>query len=1486
MNARGRRYFLLPLQLLALAFSAQAATNFPTQTPLFVNSAVPPLNMLVVERDHKLYAPAYNDAADLDGDGVLDIYYKPAVIDYTGYFDSGKCYSYDTANGYFVPQEPGTAIAGTPTTGTPKKCGTGNSDAPWSGDFLNYLTTSRMDALRKVLYGGYRSTDTATSTVLARGNVPADAHSWGKEYRSNTRDGYNISDYAPISTPSDGAGSYALFANTTYNNQPSLRVIPSTTDIRIWGWVSRESVQGQDTATTTAFRDVGLSGTTPSGTLTSASGRNVYSFNVRVQACVSGLLESNCKAYPNGQYKPTGLLHDYGEGNQMYFGLLTGTYNDNLQGGVLRKAISSFANEVDANTGIFGVASTSGRTTTYTKQGIIATLDGIQYSQDNACSGWGSPGNDLANGKCYNYGNPLAEMSYEVLRYFSGATTPTSGYAAGSVDSGLGLPSVTSWSNPYSTYPSCSKPFQTLLSDVNPSYDSDLPDSAFTATSVPETLTDFSVRSLGQTIWNNEVGGSRSINIGEVAGSTSDYAPTAKAVNGFGLFRGLPDEPTRQGTYNIASVAYYGNKTALTTSGQRLKTFAVALSSTQPRIQMTTSRGTLTLVPFGKVTSQGSTYQATEQITGFYVDTMANLSGMPVDSTKNNGRPLISFRVVYDDAAQGGDYDMDAIVLYTLAANADGTVTVTSDTQYSVSGNDSHMGYTMSGTNADGIYLEVTGGGTSSNSGSLHNPLDTPPGKLPGACVSNANACPALPGRKSNSVVVNGGSSTTRTFTPSSSSLVTNLQNPLWYAAKWGGFNYSSSSPLPVAGDWDSNKSGTPDNYFLVTNASTLKTQLSNAFNQILQSNNSVSAPAVLPYQSTSSGTATRYDTYTTSMNASYWSGDLTKSTIEVTPSSSGTATKTTTQVWKASAQLPGWGSRVIKMAAVPGAGSGLQDFTYAALARRTYGGTSLQSNLDANKVNFLKGDNSLATSTYRQRSSPLGDIINSAPALANGAQYLTSAANALESGGDYGTFKTNQAAEAPMVYVGANDGMLHGFNATTGQEAFAFVPTAVIPNLYLLAKPNYNNATASQHTYYVDGSPVIADVYFGSAWHKVLIGTLRGGGRSLFALDITDPDAIKLLWEFNGEASNAGGNTQTEPTLGYSFGTPLVSRLHTGQWAVLAGNGYNGNGGTASLLILDIATGKLLKKLDAETATQSNGLFNLKVLDVNSDGVADYVYGGDLKGNLWRFDLLNNGNLTATATVDNFTVAFGGKPLYTARSSDTNGVIQPITAPPSVVKHPSGTGFIVMFGTGSYFATEDKTSTSLQSVYGIWDKNVSTASTPNTVTSLTTLQRSNLQRQTITSESTVSGKSARVLSNTAVNWTTVSGWYLDLQSNNQALGERVVDPMTASGQTLVFNTLTPNADVCSSGVTGWAYAVDPASGGRTSFNVFDLNGDGVVNSLDSLNGTVVSGFGTIAGGTTLASNQLVTTDGISTTVNKGSQMSGRQTWRVIPQPQ
>ena len=227
-------FLLLALAVLLPSNPTHAGTI--AQTPLFIGQSAPPLILLTMGRDHKLYYEAYNDASDLNDDGVLDIRYKPA-IDYYGYFDSHKCYSY--GSGVFTPVE----------NTTNKQCS--GSTGRWSGDYLNYLTMSRMDALRRVLYGGYRSTDSTTETILERSYIPQDAHSWGKEYTSTTVDGYNISAYTPLSQPA--AGTRHLFANTTLlcpsgntdpgcssnSGLPLLRVLNDTV-FRVWEWLSIE----------------------------------------------------------------------------------------------------------------------------------------------------------------------------------------------------------------------------------------------------------------------------------------------------------------------------------------------------------------------------------------------------------------------------------------------------------------------------------------------------------------------------------------------------------------------------------------------------------------------------------------------------------------------------------------------------------------------------------------------------------------------------------------------------------------------------------------------------------------------------------------------------------------------------------------------------------------------------------------------------------------------------------------------------------------------------------------------------------------------------------------------------------------------------------------------------------------------------------------------------------------------------------------------
>lgn len=221
--------------LLAASQAVQADTNID-QVPLFVSESVPPLNMLVMGRDHKLFYEAYNDASDLNGDGVLDVGYKGYLtaanggIDYYGYFNSNVCYTY--TDGIFVPS----------SVANDKKC-----SGKWSGDFLNYLATSRMDALRKVLYGGYRvedtagSTNTPTKTVLQAAFVPQDAHTWGKEYQSLSKDGYRITDYTPLNQPSNGYRHLFAVVSLTDGGVPQLRTLTNTT-FRIWNWVSRNAL--------------------------------------------------------------------------------------------------------------------------------------------------------------------------------------------------------------------------------------------------------------------------------------------------------------------------------------------------------------------------------------------------------------------------------------------------------------------------------------------------------------------------------------------------------------------------------------------------------------------------------------------------------------------------------------------------------------------------------------------------------------------------------------------------------------------------------------------------------------------------------------------------------------------------------------------------------------------------------------------------------------------------------------------------------------------------------------------------------------------------------------------------------------------------------------------------------------------------------------------------------------------------------------------
>ncbi|WP_225835490.1 pilus assembly protein [Pseudomonas sp. MM211] len=571
------------------------------------------------------------------------------------------------------------------------------------------------------------------------------------------------------------------------------------------------------------------------------------------------------------------------------------------------------------------------------------------------------------------------------------------------------------------------------------------------------------------------------------------------------------------------------------------------------------------------------------------------------------------------------------------------------------------------------------------------------------------------------------------------------------------------------------------------------------------------------------------------------WSGDVKRFEKKFNPA---TSTIETTEVWSAKANVPAPAARRIKIAGTDN--SGLAAFNLANAGLTSYSGTTLATYLNRDpenanavdtkagaRIDYLSGDRTGEGSTYRRRSGVLGDFYSSTPAVVlNTPRYLEQFTNRLEGNTAYTDFKNAIATRTPRVYVGGNAGMLHGFNALTGVEEFAFIPSAVFPKLNKLTGTNYG------HEFYVEGSPVVADVYTGTEWRTILVGTLKAGGKSIFALDVTTPGQEKLLWQFD-DNSITGTNAVK---MGYSFSQPTIARLHTGKWAVVFGNGYESAGnssGKAALFIVDAMDGSLVRSLEVQgTGGVANGLSTPKLGDYNGDGTADYAYAGDLQGNMWRFDLLRTTRdvtapfkVTNNVPASNFRVGFSGNPLFKASADNAGNQRQTITSAPSLVAHPTGVGYLVVFGTGRFYDTGDKEGdkSMSQSVYGIWDKETlgEIASNPN-------ISRSTLQAQTITNTTTVSadGRSlqGRILSNNTVRWQATqngqggtlpaqNGWYLNLV---QADGEMVVENMSQLGRTIFFQSLLPNDDPCGDGAANWTYAINPFTGGRTTQKAFD----------------------------------------------------------------
>lgn len=556
-------------------------------------------------------------------------------------------------------------------------------------------------------------------------------------------------------------------------------------------------------------------------------------------------------------------------------------------------------------------------------------------------------------------------------------------------------------------------------------------------------------------------------------------------------------------------------------------------------------------------------------------------------------------------------------------------------------------------------------------------------------------------------------------------------------------------------------------------------------------------------------------------------------------------------------------------------------------------------------RVNFLRGERSKENGTsFRVRDSVQGDIVNS------GIWYVDAPASNYAFAG-YKAFSSAHRDRLPMIYVGGNDGMLHGFSAVNGQEQIAYVPKGLIADLPQLSAPSYT------HRYFVDGSPFTGDLKVGAGnaaadWRTYLVGTLAAGGKGYFVLDVTQPGNKSGAGSSTFTASNAASLVVLDRTMnasatvasgadediGHIFAPPVldennpfkatqIAKLNDDRWAVVMGNGYNSKNERPVLLIqyLDstnevngvkelkrlVATGTQVPKspvVPADANVVANGLSAPRLVDINSDGRMDVAYAGDLKGNLWKFDLTSKTAADwgvavwgGTNTTPCTTLVTGCTPLFTASHA---GVPQGITAAPTVKANDRGAGgLMVAFGTGVNFNDDDGKSTDVQSVYSVLDNTrykldnsgklleVDTANGVGAIPTVVTIN--DLVQQQLSSATAIAGQgksSARGFWNVTQNNVTYvdknkdkskekKGWYFNFPESR----ERMLKPMSffdGSNNLMVFSTapaFTGNAngeESCApAGTNEKAYLtiMNIMDGKKPSVQVMDANGDGFYNN-------------------------------------------------------
>jgi type IV pilus assembly protein PilY1 len=735
----------------------------------------------------------------------------------------------------------------------------------------------------------------------------------------------------------------------------------------------------------------------------------------------------------------------------------------------------------------------------------------------------------------------------------------------------------------------------------------------------------------------------------------------------------------------------------------------------------------------------------------------------------------------------------------------------------------------------------------------------------------------------------------------------------LYLAAKYGGYDDraagNTGNPYTPGSNalWQGSD-GDAKNYFLVSDAKKFLDSLSQVFARVVEETGSIAGGAISTQRLTSSEAAGVFQARFNPV-ANYWSGRVIKYPLSL--SADNSIVIGSTPIWEAG-QVLTTATKIdygVNRNIVIGPPLGRQgtdaptpflwdDLVQAHKDALNSTPAGVVDTLGDKRVKYLRGDqrdeisSANPTATFRPRDIVLGDIINS------GLVYLGKPSSGT-SGADYRTFYDANKSRKPVVFVNANDGMLHAFYDLNGKEAFAYVPGFLSRRLKLLPGQDYD------HNSFADATPVVADAYFGSKWRTALVSGVGGGAQGVYALDVTNPETFtknNALWEFTERDHPAMGNVIGTPQILKFRVSPSSSATPSYKWFAVVASGVNNyapdgfahTSGNPSLFFLDLGfvptatqgwaegTNFWRIELPQTSTTIAKGLVSFNSVQNFNTSAVDALYSGDLQGNLWKLDFSEYGTgslvVDATANFNKFnqirlsSTNSTRAPMYVAKAAD-GASLQPITGTPEIVNSYNGTK-VVAFGTGKFLESPDTTVPLVPtaSFYAVMDPS------PNRLVQIP--GRSELQNGTISTAGTVTVPAFTWGAPATTTPNVKTGWYVDLDAS---IGERQVSGITGAFGKLLFGTIYPTKGSCGEG-GGKLYVLDPLTGsGITEESTVGILAPPLVLKLGSAtlgaSDTTGQRTATQKGGIVVSGSKSIA---VSTVTGSESYQTGRLSWRQL----